>query len=40
MIAMRLPASEELDYIINYDIMYRMGRDGGDGEDCTGAEAR
>ncbi len=24
--------NEELDFIINYDIKYRMGRDGGDGE--------
>jgi len=24
---------EELDFIINYDIKYRMGRDGGGGEE-------
>jgi hypothetical protein len=25
--------SEELDLIINYDIKYRLGRDGGEGEE-------
>ncbi|KAF0182564.1 MAG: hypothetical protein FD164_1127 [Nitrospirae bacterium] len=26
-------ADEELDFIINYDIKYRMGRDGGESAD-------
>lgn len=31
---MALPAEEELDFIINYDIKYRMGQEGSeDGEE-------
>jgi hypothetical protein len=26
-------SDEELDFILNYDIKYRMGQDSGDGED-------